>query len=220
MPTKTTKRLTSTKRQKRALTIPSPGRKGNIKVTLEGWLNAAKVALIEEGIGGVVVDRLATRLKVTRGGFYHHFESMHSLLEALLADWQKTNRFIPEQLNTSTVAASLQSFRTVTNNLVHEAEFDPQYDLAIREWARISQPVADVVHAVDQKRIDAIRKIFIGFGYKPKDALIRARVMYWHQIGYYSIGVHETTEERENNVSTYMDVLGGEKYLAALRKEA
>ncbi|MGH8506963.1 MAG: TetR/AcrR family transcriptional regulator, partial [Stenotrophobium sp.] len=191
-----------------------------IKVTVEGWLNAAKVALIEEGIGGVIVDRLATRLKVTRGGFYHHFKSTHNLLEALLEDWQKTNRFIPEQLNTSTVHATLQSFRAVTSNLVHEEEFDPQYDLAIREWARISQPVADVVHAVDQKRIDAIRKLFIGFGYKPKDALIRARVMYWHQIGYYSIGVDETLEERESNLSIYMDVLGGEKYLSALRKES
>lgn len=214
-----TKRLTSTRRQKRALKIPPPSRKGNIKVTLEGWINAAKVALIEEGIGGVKIDRLATRLKVTRGGFYHHFKTPHALFEAVLDDWQKTNRFVPEKLNTATVSATLQSFRTMTDNLVHEQDFDPQYDLAIREWARVSQPVADVVHAVDQKRIEAIRKLFVGFGYKPKEALIRARVMYWHQIGYYSIGVQETLEERESNVGTYMEVLGGEKYLAALRKE-
>ncbi|NGY04134.1 TetR/AcrR family transcriptional regulator [Solimonas terrae] len=212
-----TKRLTSTSRQKRKLTIPSPGRKGNIKVTLEGWLNAAKVILIEEGIGAVKADRLAKRLNVTRGGFYHHFKSHHSMLELLLKDWQQTNRFVPASLDTSTIASTLKSFREMTSNLVHESGFDPQYDMAIREWARISEPVARVVHAVDEERIEAIRRLYAGFGYKPKDAIIRARVMYWHQIGYYSIGVEEALSDRESNLDTYLEVLGGEKYLAALR---
>jgi AcrR family transcriptional regulator len=212
-----TKKLTTTSRQKRKLTIPLPGRKGNIKVTLEGWLNAAKVILIEEGIGAVKADRLAKRLKVTRGGFYHHFEAHHSLLELLLKDWQRTNRFVPESLDTSTPASTLKSFREMTSNLVHDTGFDPQYDMAIREWARISEPVAKVVHAVDETRIDGIRRLYVGFGYKPKDAVIRARIMYWHQIGYYSIGVTEEVAERESNLEVYLEVLGGEKYLAALR---
>src|SRR3546814_4494765 len=65
----------STRRQKRELVIPKPPRNGNIKVTREGWLNCARVALIEDGIEGVKVDRLAKRVKVTRGGFYHHFKN-------------------------------------------------------------------------------------------------------------------------------------------------
>jgi AcrR family transcriptional regulator len=211
------KSLTATRRQKRALKIPSPTRRGNIKVPAEGWVNAAKVALIEEGIAAVKIDRLAQRLKVSRGGFYHYFKAPHAILEALLQDWQRNNQFVPDLLDTSTVQSTLTSFRQLTDNLVHERGFDPQYDLAIREWARISQPVADVVHAVDEKRIDALRRLFGGFGYKPKDALIRARVMYWHQIGYYSIGVRESVSEREANVETYLEVLGGDKYVAALK---
>ena len=212
-----TKSLTATRRQKRTLKVPTPTKKGNIKVPAEGWVNAAKVALIEEGIGAVKIDRLAQRLKVSRGGFYHFFKTPHAILEALLQDWRMNNRFAREDLDTSTVEATLASFREVTRNLVHESGFDPQYDLAIREWARISQPVADVVHAVDEKRIDTMRKLFLGFGYKPKDALIRARVFYWHQIGYYSIGVRETVDEREANIETYLEVLGGDKYLAACK---
>ncbi|HKY93266.1 MAG TPA: helix-turn-helix domain-containing protein [Nevskiaceae bacterium] len=212
-----TQSLTATRRQKRTLKIPTPTRRGNIKVPAEGWVNAARVALIEEGISAVKIDRLAQRLKVSRGGFYHYFKTPRAILEALLHDWQRHNHFVPDPLDTSTVQATLASFRQLTDNLVHERGFDPQYDLAIREWARISQPVADVVHAVDEQRIDALRRLFAGFGYKPKDALIRARVMYWHQIGYYSIGVRETLSERESNVETYLEVLGGEKYLAALK---
>ena len=214
--TMASKTITGTRRQKRTLRVPSPDRKGNIKVPAEGWINAAKVALIEEGIAAVKIDRLAQRLKVSRGGFYHHFKSPHVMLEALLQDWQLNNRFTPATQDTSTVAATLKSFRELTSNLVHDRGFDPQYDLAIREWARISQPVADIVHAVDEQRIDTLRRLYSGFGYKPKDALIRARVMYWHQIGYYSIGVQESVDEREKNLGTYLEVLGGDKYVAAV----
>src|SRR3546814_10858022 len=69
----------SNRRQKRELVIPKPPRNGNIKVTREGWLNCARVALIEDGIEGVKVDRLAKRVKVTRGGFYHHFKNHNKL---------------------------------------------------------------------------------------------------------------------------------------------
>jgi AcrR family transcriptional regulator len=214
--TMATKTLTPSRRHKRTLRVPSPDRKGNIKVPAEGWINAAKVALIEEGIAAVKIDRLAQRLKVSRGGFYHHFKNPHAMLEMLLKDWQLNNHFIPATMDTSSVAATLKSFRDLTSNLIHDRGFDPQYDLAIREWARVSQPVTDVVHAVDEQRIEALRRLYAGFGYKPKDALIRARVIYWHQIGYYSIGVQESVGEREKNLSTYLEVLGGEKYVAAL----
>lgn len=211
------KRLTSTRRQKRVLDIPAPERKGNIKIPLEGWVNCAKVVLIEEGIGAVKVDRLAKRLGVTRGGFYYHFDHHHRLLEALLENWRTNNHFTPDRVDTSSTAAALEALERISDDLIHERGFDPQFDMAIREWARISQAVADVVHRVDEKRIEILRQIFAGLGCKPKEAAIRARVYYWHQIGYYAIGVSEDVGLREGNLQTYLEVLAGEKYSEALR---
>ncbi|HVT34728.1 MAG TPA: TetR/AcrR family transcriptional regulator [Nevskiaceae bacterium] len=210
------KRLTSTRRQRRELKIPAPSRKGNIKIPLAGWISCARVVLIEEGIGAVKVDRLAKRLNVTRGGFYYHFNQHHKLLEALLDDWRRHNCFTPAQIDASSPAAALEALQQISDNLVHERGFDPQYDMAIREWARISQPVADVVHEVDEQRVEVLRRIFSGLGCKPKEAAIRARVYYWHQIGYYAIGVREDTGQRESNLQLYLEVLGGEKYLEAI----
>src|SRR5882762_4322755 len=100
------RKLTSSKRQKRELRVPLPHRKGNIKIPYEGWLEAAKVVLIEEGIGMVKVDRLARRLKVTRGGFYYHFKSHHALLEDLLKRWRTQNQFVADDLDVSTPQAA------------------------------------------------------------------------------------------------------------------
>lgn len=206
----------STRRQKRQLVIPKPGRKGNIKITREGWLNCARVALIEDGIDGVKVDRLAQRVKVTRGGFYYHFKHHQQLLDELLLLWKDQNRFTPAKVDTGTAVAANSVLDRIIDDLVHENGFDPQFDMAVREWARISQPVADVVNGVDEQRVATLRQVFAGMGYPAKEALIRARVFYWHQVGYYAVGRQEPVAEREANLAAYVKVLAGDKYRGKL----
>ena len=202
----------STRRQKRELVIPKPTRNGNIKITREGWLNCARVALIEDGIEGVKVDRLAQRVKVTRGGFYYHFKNHQQVLNELLLMWKNQNRFTPAKVDASSAEIANGLLDRIIDDLVHENGFDPQFDMAVREWARISQPVADVVHGVDEQRVEVLHQIFARMGYASKEALIRARVFYWHQVGYYAVGMRETTTERENNLAAYIKVLAGGKY--------
>jgi AcrR family transcriptional regulator len=211
------KRLNSTRRQKRVLNFEPPSRKGNIKVPVEGWINCARVLLIEEGLAGIKVDRLAKRLRVTRGGFYHHFESHHDLLQALLKDWRVNNCFVPKHIDTASPALAIEALRVMTDNLVHERGFDPQFDMAVREWARISQPVADVVEQVDADRVDSLGRIFSGLGYAEREASLRAKLFYWQQIGYYAIGMEDPVEYREQNLEFFHQVLGGTKYLDALK---
>ncbi len=209
--------LSARKRQKRELSIPAPGRKGNIKVTREGWIECAKVVLIEEGIGAVKVDRLAKRLNVTRGGFYYHFKNHHGLLEALLDSWREQNLFTPREMQVDSVDHAAQTLDAICGNLIHELGFDPQFDMAIREWARVSKPVAEVVHQVDDERIASLEQVFSGLGYPCTEARVRARVFYTHQIGYYTIGVEEPTAIREQNLQSYLNVLGGTAYRKAYR---
>jgi len=213
-----TKRLNSTRRQKRVLSFELPSRKGNIKVPMEGWISCARVLLIEEGLAGIKVDRLARRLKVTRGGFYYHFSSHHKLLQALLDDWRLNNCFIPKNADTSSPRAAIDVFKEMTDNLVHERGFDSQFDMAVREWARISQPVADVVHEVDADRVKALQGVFVGLGYEPQEAELRGKLFYWQQIGYYALGVEDPLEYRERNLEYFHQILGGQKYIEALKK--
>jgi AcrR family transcriptional regulator len=209
------RKLSSSKRQQRELNVPRPHRRGNIKIPYEGWLEAAKVVLIEEGIGFVRIDRLAKRLKVTRGGFYYHFKSHNALLEGLLNLWRSQNRFVAENLDISSPQAAYRALEALTHALIHEQGFDPQFDMAVREWARISVPVSEVVQEVDDLRVGALRKVFLGLGCDRKEADIRAKVFYYHQIGYYTVGVHESVRARESNLPVYMSVLCGRQYRKA-----
>jgi AcrR family transcriptional regulator len=137
----------------RASSRPEGKLHGNVKVPKEGWLECAKQALIEEGIGSVKADRLAKRLNITRGSFYHYFNSVKELLDELLEYWRQTNRFIADDMDLSSPESARQALIDTANELVHEQHFDPQFDLAVREWGRISKPVASVVSGTDDNRL-------------------------------------------------------------------
>ena len=64
----------------------------------DAWLNTARQALIEEGTAGLEINKLATRLGVTRGGFYWFFKSREKLLDELLTYWANTSTQLFERV--------------------------------------------------------------------------------------------------------------------------
>lgn len=172
------------------------------------WIGAAREALIEGGLGAVKVDRLAKRLGVTRGGFYWRFANPSALLEALLADWRETNSaaFLAAVAGPGTPR---QRFDALMRVWIEEDGYSPAYDTAIRELGRVDPKVARAVAEVDETRIAALERLFAEAGYKPREALVRARVTYFHQVGYYAMGVQEARERRWTLSATYRQVLTG-----------
>ena len=53
------------------------------------WEQQALVLIAEKGIRAVAVESLATRMGVTKGSFYWHFQNRDSLLEQSLIRWEK-----------------------------------------------------------------------------------------------------------------------------------
>jgi AcrR family transcriptional regulator len=176
----------------------------------EDWIRAAKGELIARGVTSVKVKRLASVLRVTRGSFYWHFNSHRELLRALLKDWESTNtepfeRTIPISGDFDGAAA----FRKFINLWVEEREYNPAFDTAVRDWARISKEAAQAVRGADLRRIAVLRRIFLTVGYSDPDALVRARITYFHQVGYYALTLEETPEERHRLVPVYTRALLG-----------
>jgi hypothetical protein len=100
---------------------------------------------------------------------------------------------------------------------VLERDFDPKYDQAIRDWARTSKKVADLLREVDNTRIRLLIDIFENFGYSGLDAEMRARVTYYHQLGYYAMHVSEARERRLELAPFYADILTGHSWMHALQ---
>jgi hypothetical protein len=61
----------------------------------------------------------------------------------------------------------------------------------------------------DRIRTDAVKALFLRFGYEDEDALVRARVLYYMQIGYYALDLREPIETRLNLTPHYLKAFTG-----------
>ena len=191
-----------------AKTNVKPRRRNRSDLGPSAWIAAARSELIKHGILGVKIGRLARHLKVTRGGFYWHFKDRADLLRQLLADWEATTT-APFERALSTDGNGVKEFQAVVDLWVSEKEYSPAFDTAVRDWARKSKDVAVAVHRADNKRIEVLRRIFLDMGYADPEALVRARVAYFHQVGYYALGMVENPVRRRRLVPVYVAVLVG-----------
>ncbi len=182
---------------------------GNVKVTRDDWLRVAKDILISDGVDSVKVLVIGERLKVSRSSFYWYFESRQDLLDALLDAWQRGNtaalvRQAETQAPTIT-AAVCNVFRCVVNPQL----FDNKLDFAVRDWARKSGSVRRVLDQSDSRRLRALTEMFARYGYDELDAVTRARVLYFMQIGYNDAELHEPMAERLKLLPNYLSTFTG-----------
>ncbi len=190
------------------------------KITPEEWLETAKQALIQDGVAGVKVDRLAKTLGVTRGGFYHHFKNQQDIIDRLVQHWVDTNDMLPPLEGVSTATEAADKLHELVQRVVLEEDFSSSFDLAIREWARIDEQIKKTVDRVDAGRIRRLKKLFLALGCDEEEAAFRARVFYFHQIGYYAMGYHtrQTRSKRLTAAPIYLHILCGQRYSEAVEK--
>ncbi len=175
----------------------------------EDWLHGARRRLVGGGIDAVKIGPLAEDLKVTRGSFYWHFRDRNHLLQTLLSQWRDESHEMFDRLVGGDAASGMEEFVRLVHLWIDESEFDPSLESAMRDWARTSEEVAAVVKAVDEERIAYIKRIFLDFGYEEDEAFIRARITYFHQVGYYTIGFNESLDARMALLPMYVYVLTG-----------
>lgn len=188
---------------------PSAG--GNVKVTREDWLNLALDTLISDGVESLRVLTLGQKLGVSRSSFYWYFKSRQDLLEQLLDHWRNTNTlFIVERASRPSETV-IRGVMSIFECWVDERLFDPRLDFAIRAWARHSGSVRRIIDQADDERVAAIRDMYLRHGYEPVDAFVRARVLYFMQIGYYSLELHEPMSSRMSLVAAYLRSFTGQE---------
>ena len=162
-----------------------------------------------KGVSAVKVDHLAKHLHVTRGSFYFHFVNRKDLLDALLQDWRERNCARFQELNDASDLDGPALYEAVTDLWLDEGTFRPKLDLAIRDWGRTSRPVAREVEAADAARIDLLCKALRNMGFDSDEALVRARISYLHQVGYFAVHFSEPRSARLRYVPLYLKVLTG-----------
>lgn len=190
---------------------PRNGQSANAKVSKEDWLQVALDILISDGVGEVKVLPIGERLGVSRSSFYWYFKSRQDLLDALLRHWEATNTAAligQSELPAETITEAVCNvFRCAVNPTL----FDDALDFAVRDWARRSGKVRKILDRSDQQRVSALHDMFARFGYRDIEALTRARILYFMQLGYNVAELNESLEDRLKLISEYIFGFTGQR---------
>src|SRR6056297_3096054 len=182
---------------------------GQTKVTREDWLAQARDILVSDGAGEVKIARIGQRLGVSRSSFYWYFKNLDDLLQALLEEWSIGNTQVILRHCAPPAATITAAVCNFFRCFIDPELFDPSLDFAIREWARRDDSLRRRVEAADTARLDAIASMFARYGYTPDAADIRARILYFQQLGYHALDQREPLDHRLSRVAGYLEGFTG-----------
>ena len=141
------------------------------------WIEQGLQALAAGGLDAVRIDPLAKALGVTRGGFYWHFENRDALLQEMLDTWERQSvDEVVERIESAGGDATARLRRL--SALADSSDALLRTDLAVRDWARREQPVAERLRRVDNRRMAYLRSLFAGICSDEDEVEVRCMIIF------------------------------------------
>jgi AcrR family transcriptional regulator len=143
------------------------------------WLEEGFSLLAEEGAGSLTIDSLKSRLGVTKGSFYHHFQNWHNYKEKLLSLFENERTL-------KTIEIAEQQLTPITKfELIMQTSLERSYELevAIRAWAFQDPFVASYQQRIDEKRLKYLEEILWLLCHNHERARNMARLFYSIHVG-------------------------------------
>lgn len=137
------------------------------RTTRSHYFEVGLELLAEGGATSVTIDALCTRLQVTKGSFYHHFQGIRDYTAQLLLHWedQHGHRLAREALRVKGAVALIPQLKLAAAYAVHH-----EAESAIRALSRSDPFAAEVQRRVDQGREDVLVDMFLSAGMDETDA--------------------------------------------------
>ncbi|MGW2916838.1 TetR/AcrR family transcriptional regulator [Streptomyces angustmyceticus] len=170
------------------------------------WIEQGLLALAAGGPDAVRIESLARALGVTKGGFYGHFANRDALLEAMLDTWERES---VDQVR-DRVEREGGDARTKIRHagrLTFSSDRLLPIDLAVRDWARRDESVAERLRRVDNRRMDYARELFGTICADPDEAEARSLLAFCLAIGNHFLAYHHGSRTRTEVLSHASDLL-------------
>ncbi|MET8571410.1 TetR/AcrR family transcriptional regulator [Streptomyces sp. NPDC004783] len=147
------------------------------------WLEEGLRILSEDGAPALTIERLSTRLGLTKGSFYHHFKGMAGFRTDLLAHYEDehTNRYIADAERAGE-AAGAKVGRLLELVLEDKAASDG-LEIAMRAWALQDAEARALQERVDRVRVDYLESLVRGLAPAERDPGLAARLLYLLWVG-------------------------------------
>ena len=175
------------------------------RVSKDQWLQAALESLIENGVNGIAVERLAIKLGTSKSGFYWHFKNRDDLLDHILTYWETeyTDTVIN---NISHMDESAEKKLQITSDMIMEHQLG-RYDMAFRTWGNEDNAVRKRIKKIDRKRLNYISGLFSELGFREKEPETRASLFILYHAYIHSMFLDDSATKRKRKLLAYNKLL-------------
>ena len=178
-------------------------RLGEPTLTASDWAEAALQLIAEKGLGALTVSALASRLGVTKGSFYWHFQGRSELLATALARW--------EQRATTETIKGLEAISDARRRLELMLDAASQAPRARSLYAALAEAAEDpvvrqVLNRIASARIAYLESCYRDLGMTPALARSHAVLAYAAYRGLLQLA-HEAPAALPTDWSSYPDVV-------------
>jgi AcrR family transcriptional regulator len=170
------------------------------------WIEEGLQALAAGGPDAVRVEVLAKQLGVTKGGFYGFFTDRDALLAAMLDAWERES--IDEVIDR--VEREGGDPRTKIRRagvLTFSSDRLLPIDLAIRDWARRDEAVAERLRRVDNRRMALLREMIGTFCPNADEVEARSLLAFCLAIGEHFLAADHGNRTRAQVLVRAVDLL-------------
>ena len=163
------------------------------------WVEEGLRALAAGGPEAVRIETLAQSLGVSKGGFYGYFTNRDALLTEVLDLWEReVTDTVIEQVEDGggDGRARLERLFAIVATSRGTSVRGTAADLAIRDWARRDEAVAERLRRVDNRRMAYLRSLFSQFCPDPDDVEVRCMIAFSLRIGVHLIAADHDGRSR------------------------
>jgi AcrR family transcriptional regulator len=170
------------------------------------WIEQGLLALSTGGPDAVRIESLAQTLGVTKGGFYGHFADRNALLDEMLDTWERESTDeVRDRVEREGGDAQTKIQRA--GLLTFSSDRLLPIDLAVRDWARRDEAVAERLRRVDNRRMDYLRELFGSFCSDADEVEARAMLAFCLVIGNHFLAAAHGNRTRREVVSRAANLL-------------
>jgi hypothetical protein len=151
----------------------------------QDWIFLGYKLFSEQGIAGIVVEKMAKNLKVNKSSFYWHFKTKKDFITEKVSFWASEN--------TNQIISLTESEKYGKDKFVKLIELsfkkDPflDFNFFLKRYALKDKKIQSVIDKIDNQRIEYTKNILIEMNFSTNQATSKSQLFYKYLIGYHEM---------------------------------
>lgn len=151
----------------------------------QDWIFLGYKLFSKEGISGIVIEKMAKKLKVNKSSFYWHFKTKTDFIDEIIAYWISLNTNQIISITDSEKSGKEKFIKLIKLSFKKEPYLD--FIFFLKRYGQKNKKIQLIIDEIDNQRIEYTKNILIEMNFSTTEAETKAILFYKYLIGYHEM---------------------------------